>query len=94
MVAEDYVIKNGVLFPQGKARAYAPLKSVELPSELQRIATGELTPADFSREFGLLGYGALTRKAEKGDPIPWILAHARTVCFCLHCNWFARRFCA
>lgn len=85
-VAESYEVKDGKLFPQGKecARHYAPLKTPELPTELQRVATGNLSPIEFAGQFGLLGYRNLTGyQQHEGDPLDWVVAHARTVHFCL-----------
>jgi len=103
-VAPDYQIVRGVLREKSEiaGHLYAPLTQVELPTELQRMAAAEpsesLSPLEFARQFGLLGYdrlasnprsmekvkGTPAKKPRGGDPLDWIQAHARTVRFCVH----------
>jgi hypothetical protein len=70
---------------------YMPMSRPELPAEFSKIVGGnEEDILTFVRRYGLLGYhrawgfyelpGALGYdRTAKGDPVPWILAHAATV---------------
>src|SRR5690348_15933564 len=76
-VAEAYEQRDGRIFPAGEAsRPYFPFKTPELPTELQRVSTGELSPLEFVQQFGLLGYGNFRGFREECDPVDWIMAHA------------------
>jgi hypothetical protein len=81
-VAPHYEVAEGVLREVGISdREYNPFSRLELPTELARIATGELSPVAFASEFGLLGHDALLlpETGRGGDPLDWVVAHSRTV---------------
>lgn len=66
-VAERYLVAGGILQEaEGPSswRAYNPFAEYELPTQLARIATGELSPEEFAGRFGLLGYDRLLRPTQ------------------------------
>jgi hypothetical protein len=88
-VAKSYrITANGLLCEDesaGWTRSYNPFCEWNLPTALARVATGTSSPLEFAAEFGLLGYDhlRLPKEPRGGEPIEWILAHSRTVRFCL-----------
>jgi hypothetical protein len=80
---------------QALARTYLPLSRPELPAEFAKVATGDETALlGFVRCYGLLGYerawrfpleavgavrGRFYTPHLPGDPLAWVIAHARAV---------------
>jgi hypothetical protein len=62
---------------------YTPTNQKGLLGAFLEVAQNRATPVSFVNRFGLLGYNFLVPEQNKckegGDPIPWFLAHARTV---------------
>jgi hypothetical protein len=118
VVRSEYIERSGRIFESGRfVRHFDPFQEVAAIGELAKVASGHLSPLDFSRRFGLLGYrglamrrlddsrlmrtalrNAVTRgidpevavlraadrieekqKQMQGDPIDWIVAHARSI---------------
>lgn len=68
-----YVVTDGFLqAPKDptSARWYNPFAEYELPTQLARIATGELSLEEFAGRFGLLGYENLFRQTMLARAMP------------------------
>jgi hypothetical protein len=91
-VADDYAIHDGVVlslmqgaptpvtaYPFSGASSYLPLTRPELPAEFAKVAAGDdASVLAFVRRYGLLSaYDLIPSTA--GDPVAWIVAHARAV---------------
>jgi hypothetical protein len=81
-VCAAYRIADGRILPAASDwRLYAPQGMPSLPGELAKLHTGKGTPIHFARRYGLLGHLQLAdgRADLAGEPLAWIMAHARTV---------------
>ena len=86
-VVGGYIVSGGILRESDRSemRAYNPFAEYELPTQVARIVTGDVSPEEFAGKFGLLGHDHLVsrRECKGGDPIEWVRAHSRTVALCL-----------
>ena len=59
---------------------YFPLSCPELPGAFAAVDGSEEAVLEFVRRYGLLGFHeCVTGAANRGEPISWVLAHARNV---------------
>lgn len=72
-----------VISPFGKQiKSYSPIEHKELPSEIAKLRTGNKENIlQFVSTYGRLGFAY--NVYDGGDPIPWIIANAHTIYFCL-----------
>lgn len=92
---EAVELESGNIFYSDLWEPYHPFDFPNLPNILAKVDNTD-SAIDFVKKYGVLGYHAffpeLENKAgyglgyvyEKGDPIDWLLAQARTVRFALH----------
>src|SRR5947209_13999313 len=79
---DNYTVRKNVLLGIGDAsRFIAPAGEAGLFASLAKVHGKKITPANFAKEFGLLGHDELSSHEQRrgGDPIPWFLDHARNV---------------
>jgi hypothetical protein len=86
LVTDTYNVQHNVLVEGGSSkRAYFPVLRPVLLSEFAKLnQSGPSALPGFARQWGLLGYRQLLQQTPvRGDPVPWLMAHARGVWACL-----------
>lgn len=98
-VAADYTVQDRVLVEAVEvAQRYAPATTPHVVTELAKLREGDEAQARaFAKRWGALGYVRLLKRTPglsahrrnellsqaRGDPLPWVWAHARGVHTCL-----------
>ena len=88
---ENDILKPGEPYTEKKKAVLWPFKKPTLPTEFAKVRDAK-SAIRFERRFAPLGYDQLVtdfiKERKDGDPIDWVLEHARFVRFALNLMWY------